>query len=48
MTASTGDEVQVHPTLQLCKEDAVAAWNTHPRMPSRLMDTHVNLMVLGT
>jgi len=31
----------------LLKADAVAAWQPRPRLPSRLMDTYVNFMVLG-
>lgn len=33
--------------MHLRKEDAAAAWQPRPRMPSRLMDTYVNFMVLG-
>ena len=29
------------------REDAKTAWQPHPRLPSRLMDTYVNFMVLG-
>jgi hypothetical protein len=31
----------------LLKADAMAAWQPRPRLPSRLMDTYVNFMVLG-
>jgi hypothetical protein len=33
--------------MHLRRDDAAAAWQSRPRMPSRLMDTYVNFMVLG-
>ncbi|KAF8067209.1 glpF [Scenedesmus sp. PABB004] len=40
-------QVESASTMHLRKEDAAAAWQSRPRMPSRLMDTYVNYMVLG-
>jgi hypothetical protein len=31
----------------IIRDDAKTAWQPHPRLPSRLMDTYVNFMVLG-
>ena len=40
-------EPAVEKKSPLLKADAAAAWQPRPRLPSRLMDTYVNFMVLG-
>lgn len=47
LTPESAVAPEVPSAIHLRREDAAAAWQSRPRMPSRLMDTYVNFMVLG-
>lgn len=47
MGAETAVAPEMPSAIHLRREDAAAAWQSRPRVPSRLMDTYVNFMVLG-